>query len=613
MNQPSAEPRTGPGRRKHSRGGMLVKAVIALVALGAIGAIVLAVSQTDRKHTDRADTFTVQVTSFDVLTTANGELQSRNKTDITSQLEIQSPIVEIVPEGKFVKKGDFLVRLNSEEIEKQLTEAENKVRLATNELAAAEADYAIQVSDNDSAMRAATLALELAELELRKWRQGDVVEKRLQLSQELERAEAEAGRLQRKVERSRKLFAKEFISSDEMEADERDAKEAIKKLEVARIAVQTYEEFTYHKEEKELTSKVEEARAEIERVKTKNASQLSSRLSDLEYKKANLRESEDERDRIKKQVESATIYAPTDGLVVYASSLDQEFMWDSRGPIAVGREVWPNETIIVLPDTSDMVAAIKVHESLIGKIKVGQRAHVKIDAAQGKTFEGTVDSIGILAESGGWRDPNLREYLVKISLNAADSVTALKPSMRCEGQIILDRVENALAVPIEAVFSEGAVTYVYTSTGAPAGRYIRVPVEIKRRSDTFAEVASGITEGARVLLREPNAGEVHNVADDAVARAVALAQANNRKPGGPGGAAPMDGAGERRGPGRRGADRAPVEGAAPAVTETEAEGGASIEAADSAAESKPADETDAAHPGTASPVAPALPAGSKTG
>lgn len=111
----------------------------------------------------------------------------------------------------------------------------------------------------------------------------------------------------------------------------------------------------------------------------------------------------------------------------------------------------------------------------------------------------------MLAESGGWRDPNLREYTVKISLNNVEPGSGLKPSMRCEAQIVLGRVDNALTVPVQAVFSDSGVRFVYLAEG---GRFVRSPINLGRRSETSAEILAGLKENDIVLLREPTAGEI---------------------------------------------------------------------------------------------------------
>ena len=166
--------------------------------------------------------------------------------------------------------------------------------------------------------------------------------------------------------------------------------------------------------------------------------------------------------------------------------------------------MYPNELVMILPDTSEMVASVRVQESLAGRVRPGQQAMLKIDAAGGKVFVGRVDSIGILAETGGWRDPNLREYTVKIGM-ATEAEHGLKPSMRCEAELTLDQVGEALTIPVQAVFNDGAVNFVYTESGV---RFKRVPVQLGRRSSKVAEIVKGLAEGQMVLVREPSAGEV---------------------------------------------------------------------------------------------------------
>jgi hypothetical protein len=178
------------------------------------------------------------------------------------------------------------------------------------------------------------------------------------------------------------------------------------------------------------------------------------------------------------------------------------------GGLAVGTEVGNNDLLIVLPDTAEMTASVKVHESIAGRVRPGQSVSVKVEAID-RVIPGRVTSIGVLAETGGWRDPNRREYTVKIDLdsNIARGME-LKPTLRCEARIELGRVENAIAIPVQAVFNDGPVRFVLRVSSS--GRFQRVPVMLGRTSDTDAEVLLGISAGDRVLLRDPMPGEVEN-------------------------------------------------------------------------------------------------------
>jgi hypothetical protein len=249
---------------------------------------------------------------------------------------------------------------------------------------------------------------------------------------------------------------------------------------------------------------VDEAAAELARVEAQNEIELTSKNAERLNQRRQLQIRQDRLDNLRRQFAACTMIAPSDGLVVYAVSAGRGFMSEDQ-PLQVGRSVRPRETLVVLPDTSEMVAVVKVHESLAGRIRPGQSSSVRIDML-GQSYGGRVDSIGVMAETGDrWRDPNRREYSVRIALSHGDQ-RDLRPSMRCEATVTLGRVDQVVAVPVQAVFSsDDQVRFVYTPRN---GRFARVPVRVGRRSDVFAEIAAGLSAGDRVLLRLPTPGEV---------------------------------------------------------------------------------------------------------
>jgi HlyD family secretion protein len=400
--------------------------------------------------------------------------RDRNQIEIRSELERETTVVEIVPEGSRVKKGDLLVRLNSDAIETEIAEDELRVEEAQLALDAAEAEVEIQKSDNESKLRKAQLDLTLKELALEQWRQGEDKKTRQANSLAIERAERELQRLTDKWEQTQALFEKEFVSKNEYDQDFLAFIEAQAELEKALLTDKIYKEYQYPRDEKQKLSDVDEAIAELQRVERQNEINLKNKQSALANKARQLQMREERLAEERDQLEKCTILAPQDGLVVYGSTAQRDnWRWQQEGPISIGRQIRPNDLMITLPDTSEMIASVKVHESL--------------------------------AEGGGWRDPNRREYTVKIALDAGDHDGLLKPSLRCEARLVLGAVEEALAVPVQAVFNDGAVRFVYVPEGS---KFTRRPVGVGRTSDTYAEITSGLESGTRVLLREPSPGEV---------------------------------------------------------------------------------------------------------
>jgi HlyD family secretion protein len=384
-----------------------------------------------------------------------------------------------------------------------------------------------------------------------------------------------------------------------MKRDKLEYDDAVRALEKADLAQKIFEKYEIPSMRASKQSDVDQAREELERVEEQSKIELKSKESERVTSQRKLDTNVEHLAKLRRQLERSTILAPADGLVVYATSMEQNRRGRDDGPLSIGRQVYPNEPLIILPDTSVMVATVRVHETLGSRIREGIPATVKVDAVGGRTFNASVLSIGILAESSGWRDPNLREYTVKLALNNPDNL-ALKPSMRCEAEIIMGSVENALALPIQAVHNDGMLRYVHVQADPGSSKYVRRPVKLGRISESLGEVVAGLQEGERVLLRKPSPGEVlESEYTDAQLVAVGLkreasgqlvmvnsgGQGPGNRPGGnrrgggggrPGGAAPgADGVASKSQPDAKGApDAAPakdVETKSEAVPSTSAE------------------------------------------
>ena len=330
---------------------------------------------------------------------------------------IRAAITEIVSEGTFTKEGDVLIAFAQDEIVNKIKDAEDEVNTANSAMIAAQANLDIKLSERESEIAKADLDVTLAQLALKAWQEGEVVSKREKLKLESETAEMDYRRLADKYEESKKLAEQQFISKDELRSDEIRMVEAKARKDQARLDAQVYEDYEYKKDEAQKNSDVEQAVAERQRVEERHKAALQTARTEVASKEFQLRTRQERLAELRKQLEYCTVRAPSSGMAVYPTSLE-EHRWSrgDRGDLQVGAEVSRNELLMLLPDTSEMTAEVKVNESLTGLIKVGLRVSVAPDALPDVTLEGEVTQIGVLAESGGWRDPNRRDYTVKVLL-----------------------------------------------------------------------------------------------------------------------------------------------------------------------------------------------------
>jgi HlyD family secretion protein len=488
-------------------------AVVAAVPLGCGGG-----SGADAAATQAVaarDLHTVEKGSFDMILPVSGELAAQQQVELRNKLETRAVITEIAPEGTRVSKGDVLVRLAQEEILDKIKDAKDKVNTTNSASVAAQQALAIKQGEKQSELDKADVAVKIAELALQGWLEGEVVNKRQTLSLAKETAGINLDRLKGRFEESAKLVQQGYIAKDEFEKDRIAMIEAEAKVKQAALDLEVYEKYTYFQDEAKKKSDLDQARAERSRVEEKFNAELVKAQADVESANFQLASAKDRLQNLETQLTYTTLTAPIDGLIVYATSIDSSNGGRGGGdaqPPQVGTELKPNELVILLPDTSRMVANLKVSEALSGRIKPGQRVTLFSDALPNQPVSGSVTTVSVLAASGGWRDPNRREYTVKTALEADPSM-GLKPAMRCKAEVLLGRVEDSLNIPVQAIFRQGPVAFVYVQDGAG---FAQRQVELGRASELNIEIRTGLAAGDRVLLREPKSFEITKKLDPSV-------------------------------------------------------------------------------------------------
>ncbi len=510
-NPAAASPARTPAATRRAlaakRGGqtmlIITGSVVALVTLG-VAALALR-NGGNNGAVSATETAIVRRGAFDVSFPVSGELAALKQIDIRNKVDGRSTITEIVAEGSSVKPGDVVLRLNDDEIRSELRDDQEQLIDAEAALNTAEAELAITQITRTAELAKADTTVKLADLALKAWQEGEDPSMRQEKTLALEMAQKDHARLEARFVESAKLLDKKFISLDEYKKDEISLIEARAKLQQAQLDVTVYEQYQAAHDKAEKESDLAQAFSERERVEKQYDAEVRSAEIEVNSKRLQLEGARADVAQQEEQLSYCVVTAPSGGLVVYYSSLQQGMGGRNEGrPPQVGTELTKNEAVMIIPDVSQMIASVKVSEARSGMIRPGQRATIVADANVNVPLNGEVYSVGVLAESGGWRDPNRRDYTVKILIKNGHDL-GLKPSMRCTADIFFGRVSDALYLPIEALSHTGPLTYVYV----PQGRgYAQKQVTMGRASVLYIEIKDGLKEGDTVLLREPAAEEI---------------------------------------------------------------------------------------------------------
>jgi len=425
-----------------------------------------------------------------------GSLQAVSELAIRNMVEGTGRIIRIAPEGSYVKKGELLVELDSSSAQDQVNQQQITVRRAELELLQAEKQLEIAASQTNSDFTAANIQLELAKIDLEKFKEGELAQLHRDLELEVDTVREQLTIDEERYRYSTNLLAAGFETKSKADADRLTWLRTEKNLQQATNSLWMFQQFDRRKLETNYESKVKEAQEDLSRVVKQSEAQMAQFQADLETKKRTLALNQSKLERDEQNLAAGKILAPADGLVVYATP---EGRFSSESMIEEGATVRFRQEIIKLPDVSAMKLTVKVHESHVGKVKPGQTAYVVLDPQPDQRYLGTVSKVALLPNTQDrWSNPNLKQYDTEILITGQLPDT-VKPGVSASAEIIVTNLTDVLTLPVQAVTTFRGKPVVYLA----GARETPVPVQVGLFNTRFIHIIEGLNEGDRVVLNPP--------------------------------------------------------------------------------------------------------------
>lgn len=450
--------------------------------------------------TERNVYFNARRGPFEVSITEGGSLRAVNEVIVRCELEGTSRIIKIVPEGTTVSKGDLLVELDSSDLRDRLIQQEVVCESSQFSYDQAALDLAIQKSVFESNVKDAELRLTLARSDREKYEEGDWPQQKKVLESKIIIAKEELQRAQTRLDWTEQLFKRDFATKTDLEADKLSLTRTTITLDQAEEELRLSIKFDNPKKLLVLKSNEENALKELERVKQRGEANIAQYEANLISRKRHLDLQNEKLSTLKQQLELTKILAPQDGLVVYPFTE----RWSNSGQIEEGATVRQRQEIIKLPDISQMLVDLKVHESYVNQIRPGLSANVTIDSLPDSHFKGVVRKIAPLPDTQSrYSNPNLKVYSTEVLIQD-ERLPNIKPGVSARAEIIITNLEDVITVPIQAVTTLKGQQVCYLEGAANP---VPTPVEVGLFNDKFIEIKKGLREKDRVLLSPPSASE----------------------------------------------------------------------------------------------------------
>jgi len=428
-----------------------------------------------------------------------GTVQPREQVILKNEVEGTTTILYLIPEGTQVKEGDLLVQLDKSGLEDAKVDQEIKVQNAESLFVQARENLEVMKNKAQSDVDQAELDFKFAKQDLLKYKEGEYLNKVQEFEAQITLAEEELKRSQERLRWSEILYEEKYLSESELKADQLAESKADLDLKLAKSSRDLFLDYTHKRTLDELESNVRQAEMALERTVRNAKADVVQAEADLRAREAEYKRQKDKLDKIVEQIGKTDIFAPTDGLVVYATSARMSHPWRNVEPLDEGQQVREREELIYLPTANTFKAEIKIHESQLDKVNEGMPVRVTVDALPGKIFGGEVATIAPLPDPQSmFMNPDLKVYNTEVHIREGGDV--LRTGMTCKVEVIIEKYDKAIYVPVQCVVRvEGRPTVYLMEDGEPVPR----TVEIGLDNNHMVRILDGLRPGEEVLLAPP--------------------------------------------------------------------------------------------------------------
>jgi HlyD family secretion protein len=487
-----SEPQSKPRRRWRWLAGAVLLAVVA-------GGVFLWAPWTAEEADSAQPTVTVRRGPLTININETGSITNRDKIILKSEVPGTVSILSLIDEGTRVAQGDLLIELDSSDLKDQRDQQQITVLNSEASLIQARENLAVQKNEAQAQIEKAQFERTVARSDLKKYTEGDYPQDLAQAQAQITLAREDLQRASEKLTWSKRLAGEGYITGTELDADEAAVNRAKLDLELAEGRLTLLKEHTYTRRMLELDSAIRQAELALERVKRKARADVVQAEASLQARQSEHTRKQEQLATINERIANCRITAPQDGVVVYATT----GQWSWRGntePLAKGQEVRHRQELLYLPTDDTVMAEIKIHESVLRKVEIGQPARITVDAMPGEVFHGQVGRISLYPDGMSvFMNPDLKVYSTDVYIDQGD-VSKLRAGMGCRVEIIVEELPDAMYLAVQCVVRlEGKPVVYIPGPDDP----VPVAVTIGLDNGRMIHIKSGLIEGQEVLLAPP--------------------------------------------------------------------------------------------------------------
>lgn len=243
--------------------------------------------------------------------------------------------------------------------------------------------------------------------------------------------------------------------------------------------------------QKEIKLKLESATIALNRAQEQIENKKIIHREDLLQKSLTIKQLTATLEDANNSMKKLFVVSPDKGITI------KEENWNTGQKWALGDQPYSGSKLIELPDLSEMRAEVKINEVDVSKVIPGQRVEIRPDAYSDSIFTGKVEAVANLAQNLNYKS-KIKIFPVQIRISGYSKT--LLPGLTVSCKIIVNEIPDVLIIPLESLFREQGIEYVYLKSGSG---FKRQDIKTGGINSDFAIVANGLNENDVIALSDP--------------------------------------------------------------------------------------------------------------
>jgi multidrug efflux pump subunit AcrA (membrane-fusion protein) len=413
-------------------------------------------------------------------------------------------VKKAVPLGTSVKKGEALVELETDKIDRAIQELEADLRMAEVTLKQAEEDLPILEKSTPEDLKAAERAKQFADEDLKRFLDIDLPLAKESAEVALKNAVFQLGYAKDELRQLEKMYQSKDLTE---ETEEMILKQQRHKVESAEFALKNAEKahekslkIDLPRREQTMRENAEKQGLALEKAKSTLPLTLSQKKLAFEKAKHEYQKNKEKLEKLRKDRAMMAVTAPVEGIVYYGRCVNGQWTTGAAvaSKLAPKGTLSPEEVFMTIVSARSPFVRAQVDEKDLHLVHAGLKGKATLNALPDVKIPAEIVSVASVPHAGS-------QYEAKVRIEPGRNAENIMPGMNCTLHFVGFERKDVLTVPASAVFTDDAEEdshYVYLA-GQGGGQPQKRAVQTGKTAHGKTEIVSGLSEGDEILLSKP--------------------------------------------------------------------------------------------------------------